>query len=36
MRDQMNEGDFAGVSRAREHAFAKEGCPQAYPIEPTD
>jgi len=36
MRDQMDEGDLAGVTRARKHAFAKEGCPEANPIEPTD
>ena len=35
MRDQMNEGNFARVTRARKHTLAKECRSKAYAIKPT-
>lgn len=32
----MDEGDLAGVTRARKHAFAKKSRAKANPIEPSD
>jgi hypothetical protein len=35
MRDQMYKSYFAGVTRSRKHAFAKESGPKANAIKPT-
>ena len=32
----MDEGNLAGVTRARKHAFAKKSRAKANPIEPSD
>ncbi|MEY3233391.1 MAG: hypothetical protein RL230_662 [Pseudomonadota bacterium] len=36
MRNQMDEGDLAGIPGARKHTFAKKGRAKVNPIEPTD
>lgn len=32
----MDKGDLARIPGARKHAFAKERCPKANPVEPAD
>src|SRR6185369_741553 len=35
-RDQMHQGDLAGIGRGREHALAEEGAAQRNAVEPAD